>query len=76
MSKALTAKLPKHFWIPTRQRFITTGQYVQLYWFCKQNPGMEVKETICDWSGGTTDDVLREIRKGVHERIYLRQFLK
>jgi hypothetical protein len=72
----LTAKLPKHFWISSKQQFITTGQYLQLYKFCKQNPGMEVKETISNWWGGTTDDVLREIRNGVHERIYLRQFLK
>jgi hypothetical protein len=76
MDQTLTSKLPKHFWIPSRQMFITVNQYMQLYRFCKDNPGLEVKETICNWWGGTTDDVINEIRKGIHERIYLRQFLK
>lgn len=72
----LTVKLPKHFWIPSKQKFITTGEYVAMYKKCKANPGIPVKETICNWWGGTTDDIIKEIQAGIHERIYLRQFVK
>ena len=73
--QTLTTKLPKHFYIPSIQKFITVGQYVALYKKCKSNPGQQVERTISKWWGGTTDDVINEIRQGIHERIYLRQFI-
>jgi len=75
MNTKLTAKVPKHFWIPSKNMFITAGQMVSIYKKCKANPNTPVKETICNWWGGTTDDILNEIREGIHERIYLRQFI-
>ena len=76
MNQILTARVPKHFWIPSKQRFISAGKYVSMWKFCKDNPGLEVKETISGWWPGTTDEVLKQIRSGLHERIYLRQFVK
>lgn len=72
----LSVRVPKVFWIPSKQMFISAGNYVKMYKFCKANPGMKVKETISKWWEGTTDEVLNEIRAGIHERIYLRQFIK
>ena len=75
MKETLTKRVPKHFWIPSKQMFITAGQYVALYKKCKANPGAAVKETIRQWWPGTTDQILQEIREAIHERIYLRQFI-
>lgn len=72
----LSARVPKAFWIPSKNKFISTGAMVQIYKFCKANPGMPVKESISGWWQSTTDEVLAEIQKGIHERIYLRQFIK
>ena len=72
----LTAKLPKYFYIPSIQAFISLRKYLNIYQYCKDNPGVEVKQTISKWWGGTTDDILKEIQIGIHERIYLRKFLK
>lgn len=74
--RALTARVPKSFWIPSRHKFISVQQYLAIYNWCKDNPGQPVQYTLSCWWGGTTDDLLREIRKGIHERIYLRQFIK
>jgi hypothetical protein len=72
----LAVRVPKAFWIPSKGIFISAGQMVNIYKQCKANPGMQVKQTIGSWAGGTTDDILQEIRKGIHERIFLRQFVK
>lgn len=74
-NQILSARVPKAFWIPSKNRFISAGQMVKIYKFCKANPGVEVKETIKGWWPGTTDEVLNQIREGIHERIYLRQFI-
>ena len=73
--QTLSVKVPKHFYIPSIQSYITAGQYVAMYKKCKANPGQNVERTISQWWGGTTDDVLNEMRQAIHERIYLRQFI-
>lgn len=74
-NEILSARVPKHFWIPSKDRFITAGQYVALYKVCKANPGQEVKETISGWWPGTTDEVLSQIWEGIQERINLRPLI-
>ena len=76
VQEILSVRVPKYFWIPSKNRFITAGQMVQLWKFCKENPGLEVKESIQGWWPSTTDEVLKQIRDAMHERIYLRQFVK
>ncbi len=75
VKQILSVKVPKHFWIPSKNKFITAKAMVQIYKFCKANPGVQVKETIKGWWPGTTDEVLQQIREGIHERIYLRGLL-
>jgi len=75
-NEILSSRVPKHFYIPSRQSFITAGEYVKIWRFCISNPGMAVKQTIQGWWQGTTDEILKQIRDGLHERIYLRQFIK
>ena len=65
----LSVRVPKCFWIPSKGYYISAGNLVKMYKFCKANPGMAVKETISGWWPGTTDDVLNQIRAGIHERI-------
>jgi len=72
----LNAKLPKKFYIPSIYRYISTADYVRMWKRCKANPGARVERTICKFWGGTTEDVIREIREGLHDRINLRGMIK
>ena len=69
-------KVPKAFYIRHHKKYLSAGEMVHIYKFCKANPGVGVRQTLNNWWGGTTEDVLAEIRQGIHERIYLRQFIK
>jgi hypothetical protein len=60
---------PKSFYIPSAQKFISLRQYLDIYKTCKANPNSPVKMTISKWWGGTTDDTIKEIVEGIHDRI-------
>lgn len=76
VKQILSAKVPKAFWIPSKNRFISAGQMVKIYKFCKANPGVEVKETIKGWWPGTTDEVLNQIRERYSRNNLFKRFFK
>jgi hypothetical protein len=44
-----------------------------MYSKCKANPNKRVKMTISKWYGGTTNDIIKEIVDGIHDRINNKQ---
>ena len=72
------AKVPKHFWLPGINRFITAGEYAKACNTIREaQPEQEFKASFECWYPRTANEILRiEIIPAIHERINVRGRMK
>lgn len=61
--------MQRTIYLPAICRSITLAQYCAAFRIAKINPDRRFRQTFQDWNGGTGADIVREFRRGMHDRI-------
>lgn len=66
----MNKKRTKLIYCPGPDKWLTVGQYVSVIKKVKSLPlDTRYPQTLCSWASGTGEDILREFRQGIHDRI-------
>lgn len=79
-AKEMKVRVPKHYYVPSKQYFITAGQLVNIYQAIRtafnKNPDIEFQMSLQAWWPKTAGEILRnEIWPSIHDRINIRALI-